>query len=626
MGGQLVELGGKGGRQIEEISPAWLRQGANQIRFAPLSEQETYRVSNVQVLIELDNGTNFVSRVSSNMGLNAADEARLYDGSTGTGLPLKQRRSSLLTGWESPLWQQPAEQEEPEGAAAELEFSRLADLTSVGFYAAGTFKGNIRVFLKKQGEWTESSASGEISFSKTGWYWLGVRDGAETTAVRLVFEQTEGTAELREVRAAGSSLGTADEPLINVSWPDAGQYFGDKIYLRGFAPADNGSGPVQLFVGNYVLPHVNGEFEAVADAALAVNGTIELMARYPDGTSAVSLIPLRQDLLRQKNRLIELRGSGSETTSKSDDNTRNSAATSGASPTAAVSSDVNLTEEFQVTGSKDWVLKFNNGAQIEIGKGAVRNAVKIKMMTLRDRDLPRLDAGMVNVTGRHKGFRLLPHGMKFDKKIKVKLPYGNQLIPPGFSEDDVRTYFFDEASGRWATLDRDSVDKAGGGIVSSTDHFTDMINAVVQAPESPDKVSFSPTQIKDIKIVPPHAKINLIEPPQADSQGDARLSYPLEVPPGRKGMQPQLAVQYSSGERLDGLGLGSADAGGEHRHPLGCSPLRRGQGDRDLHSERPAADPAGPSRRAGRPQPGKSLSRPNRRRIPENHPPRQQSG
>ncbi|MCI5122835.1 MAG: hypothetical protein D3908_16930, partial [Candidatus Electrothrix sp. AUS4] len=146
--------------------------------------------------------------------------------------------------------------------------------------------------------------------------------------------------------------------------------------------------------------------------------------------------------------------------------------------------------------------------------------------------------------------------MKFDKKVKVRLPYNKQLIPQGFRDEDVRTYFFDEAAGRWVVLDRDSVDTATSGVVSETTNFTDMINAVVQVPESPEKVNFNPTQIKDIKGSNPAAKVNLIEPPQANNQGDARLSYPIEVPPGRREMQPQLAVQYSSGGGNGWMGLG----------------------------------------------------------------------
>jgi hypothetical protein len=62
-----------------------------------------------------------------------------------------------------------------------------------------------------------------------------------------------------------------------------------------------------------------------------------------------------------------------------------------------------------------------------------------------------------------------------------------------------------------------------------------MINSVVTVPESPQSVSFNPTQIKDIKAADPGAGINLIEVPQANNMGDMRLSYPLEIPPGTSG-------------------------------------------------------------------------------------------
>jgi hypothetical protein len=40
--------------------------------------------------------------------------------------------------------------------------------------------------------------------------------------------------------------------------------------------------------------------------------------------------------------------------------------------------------------------------------------------------------------------------------------------------------------------------------------------------------------------------VNLIAPPGVDNQGENRLSYPIEVPGGRNGLQPQLAVTYNS--------------------------------------------------------------------------------
>ncbi len=123
------------------------------------------------------------------------------------------------------------------------------------------------------------------------------------------------------------------------------------------------------------------------------------------------------------------------------------------------------------------------------------------------------------------------------------------------TEQDIKTYYFDEEIGRWIVLERVTLDTEKQEIVSHTDHFTDMINAVVTVPESPQSVSFNPTQIKDIKAADPGAGINLIEVPQANNMGDMRLSYPIEIPPGRVGMQPQLGVSYSSAGGNGWMGL-----------------------------------------------------------------------
>ncbi|MGJ4748703.1 SpvB/TcaC N-terminal domain-containing protein, partial [Leptospira sp. SA-E8] len=135
-------------------------------------------------------------------------------------------------------------------------------------------------------------------------------------------------------------------------------------------------------------------------------------------------------------------------------------------------------------------------------------------------------------------------------------PYDSARIPAGLSEDDVKTYYYDKQAGRWVPLERVEVSRGKKRVTSLTDHFTDMINATLTVPDHPQAASFNPTQLKDIKAADPGAGFNLIEPPQAHNMGDACLSYPLEIPPGRQGMQPQLAVQYNSGGGNGWLGLG----------------------------------------------------------------------
>ncbi|EDN72687.1 conserved hypothetical protein [Beggiatoa sp. SS] len=193
-------------------------------------------------------------------------------------------------------------------------------------------------------------------------------------------------------------------------------------------------------------------------------------------------------------------------------------------------------------------------AELDVGADAVDGPTSLCIKSLYSLEIQELDPGMTNVTkGPRKGYRFFPKGMKFKNKVKVTVPYAKSLIPTGHTEDDIKTFYFDRELGKWQELERVELDSKANNVISYTDHFTDMINSVVTVPESPQSVSFNPTKIKDIKAADPGAGINLIEVPQANNMGDMRLSYPMEIPPGRVGMQQQLGVFYSFG---GGYGLG----------------------------------------------------------------------
>ena len=199
----------------------------------------------------------------------------------------------------------------------------------------------------------------------------------------------------------------------------------------------------------------------------------------------------------------------------------------------------------------------NEAATLSVDSGVAKQNMKITMTNLRHKDLPALDLGMTNVTDGVDGYRFLPHGAHFEGEgAVVSLKYDRTKIPSGYTENDIRTYYFDLDTKHWVALKRDSIDKENNLIVSHTNHFTDMINGVIQAPESPETQGFTPTMMSDLKLADPTAKIQSIEPPTANNRGSANLSYSFEMPPARNGMQPSLGIQYNSDGGTGLLGEG----------------------------------------------------------------------
>ena len=233
--------------------------------------------------------------------------------------------------------------------------------------------------------------------------------------------------------------------------------------------------------------------------------------------------------------------------------------------------------------------------------------------------LPPLDAGMVNVTGDAQltmhNAQLTMHNVQLggggaddvsqaggyrmvllsaNSEYQITIPYDPSLLPQGFTEDDIQTYVYDQQYHRWVAIQRDSVnmeellvcsrfrpwEKAlpgnqedmsnpqdvlaqvqgmmsmnaqgdGGG-----DSPLDFINAVLKTPEMPETSAYTPTSIKELKAADPLEGLTLMQPPTANNSGTANMSYPIEIPAGRQGMQPNLALTYNSSGGNGWLGVG----------------------------------------------------------------------
>ena len=171
-------------------------------------------------------------------------------------------------------------------------------------------------------------------------------------------------------------------------------------------------------------------------------------------------------------------------------------------------------------------------------------------------ELPPLAQGMVNMTAATAGYRLLPGGEHFAPYAELRIAYDPDRLPQGYSPDDIHTSYYDSSAMAWVRLERIEVDTVNHEIVSLTSHFTDFINELLKAPEMPETQAFVPTQISSLEAANPLAGYTVVAPPEANNMGTANLSYPLHVPAGRGGIQPNLTLTYNSngGNGVCGLG------------------------------------------------------------------------
>ena len=317
---------------------------------------------------------------------------------------------------------------------------------------------------------------------------------------------------VRNVRIETSPLEKTQESIVFSEHPTA---YGSLVYVHGFirGKADG------ITISGQKITVRNGEFEGVVPVS---TGRLSL-------TASVSGKSVNKTLSVARN-------------SKADFSR------------AFVSVGTVVGKQFLAHQSDSLVIAGNT---LSVTKGEISKTGKYTITALRETDIPALDYGMTNVTARDEGYRFLPHGEHFaGKGATVKIKYDRTRIPSGFTEDDINTYYFDKETKHWVALERVKVDKASACVVSKTTHFTDMINGVIKAPESPQTDGFTPTMMNDIKAADPTAKINLITPPTANNRGSANLQYGFEMPPARNGMAPSLGIQYSSEGGSGWLGEG----------------------------------------------------------------------
>ncbi|MBP5402883.1 MAG: hypothetical protein J6Y36_06980 [Treponema sp.] len=215
--------------------------------------------------------------------------------------------------------------------------------------------------------------------------------------------------------------------------------------------------------------------------------------------------------------------------------------------------DLPLEVKSLITKKDGGVITLGN-VSIEIPAGAVKKDTEISITRLEE--VQETGEMLANATQFMGGYRFLPAGTKFKKKVTVSIPYSKEINNNEQKLNDLYTYFYDTKENRWVKLERKEIDRENCIVKSYTTHFTDMINGTLTMPDAASSVSFDINTIKGLEASKPDGHLLNFNPPSASNTGDASFSFGLSVPAGRLGMQPSVSVGYSSGSGNGIVGRG----------------------------------------------------------------------
>jgi hypothetical protein len=194
------------------------------------------------------------------------------------------------------------------------------------------------------------------------------------------------------------------------------------------------------------------------------------------------------------------------------------------------------------------VVAAKNYAEYEFKKHAI---AEVRLI-----DIPQFESSFINVTKNKTAYRVTNLKVKDSTAFKLFMEYDASLIPNGYTEKDIQTFHFDADYKKWIPVEKDSLMVSDNVIVALSDKDGDYVNGIIQVPESPQTSSFTPTMMSDIKAADPSAEMTIISPPEVSQKGDANISYPIKIPAGRNGVQPNVSINYSSDGGNGWLGEG----------------------------------------------------------------------
>lgn len=206
--------------------------------------------------------------------------------------------------------------------------------------------------------------------------------------------------------------------------------------------------------------------------------------------------------------------------------------------------------------SKD--TEYNNNYEntnINIEKNSVENTANIQILKLRKRDYPSVANDIKTLTPNASAYRVELQSGELNKKIKFSFPYDEKKLG-NRSAKEIKAFYFDYSTKKWKVDPTSIVDTEKKIVTVENNGNGDYINGIISVPESPQLNAFAPTSISGLKPANPLAGVQNITPPTANHKGSANVTYPIIIPSGRKGMQPNISISYDSDKSNGWMGEG----------------------------------------------------------------------
>jgi hypothetical protein len=339
--------------QVEEIDPAWLRPGLNEIRFSAAHGAAMPEVS------VGERQAAALEKAAESLPYEVRNLRLVLVGETGrTVAPGSWQGSSSLA---LPL----ARPAQPYALEIGIAEGARGVLTAQARLAGG---GVMPLFDPV-----------DLSALNPGRHRLALHeDLPAATAVELAWRAPEGgrSGKIDGITLLSSPVGRRQGPSLTLTHPPAGDAAEEGAYLRGFVAGV--AGIPELFVNGAGVPgavDADGALGALVPRPAGEEGAWDLSLEliWPDGTRLTRMLRL---------------GRGPE---DPDDSSERGETGREASP-----------EKSSSLSAK--------GARLEVPAGAVDRKVKLTVRPLATDKLPALDAGMTNVTPGRGGFRFGPHG------------------------------------------------------------------------------------------------------------------------------------------------------------------------------------------------------------------------